>query len=345
MPLRSTIAVDVMGGDFGPRVTLPAVSRFSSQYPDSRFILCGNESVISDYLVAEPELSARIEVVVSSNDVAMADKPSVAIRTKRESSSMALALKQVASGRADAVVSAGNTGALMAMGCMVLDRLHAVDRPAITTTIPTRKGQCMLLDLGANLDASPKHLCQYAVMGAAIAKARGLQGLPKIALLNVGEEAGKGGQSLQKASQWISLQNNLEYCGFVEGDSMFSGDYDVVVCNGFVGNVALKTGEGVAQLIVDSLRDHLASRWYTKALAALLMPALKQWGKRFEPAIYNGAIFAGLKGNVVKSHGAASDTAFFNALSYAARLTQLKLPEKLQAALVESDRVTPFDEQ
>ncbi|WP_110185542.1 phosphate acyltransferase PlsX [Pokkaliibacter plantistimulans] len=336
MPLRTTIAVDVMGGDFGPRVTLPAIFKFLSSQPDVDVRLYGAQDVLLPFVQKHKSLAARISVAFSQSDIAMSDKPSQVLRSKRDSS-MAIGLRALSEGEVDAMVSAGNTGALMAMACTILGRLEGVDRPAIATTLPTRKGQCLLIDLGANLEATSRHLYSYAIMGSVLAALMTGRADPGIALLNVGEEPVKGSGVVQAAAEILANDKRLRFIGFVEGDGMFEGRADVVVCNGFVGNVALKTGEGVARLIVDSLSEYLKAHWYSRLLATMLMPSLRAWGKRFEPAIYNGAVLAGVNGCVVKSHGGASEAAFLNALNYAAMLTRLKLPARLQEALVDSD--------
>ncbi len=303
-----------MSGDFGPRIAVPAALDFIDANADVTLILVGDPLQIQPLLTL-PE-SGRLRVEAAASVVSMTDKPSFALR-KRRDSSMAGAIRLVATGEADACVSAGNTGALVAMGRYQLHTRPGIDRPAITTTIPTRTGHCYMLDLGANVDCSAEHLFQFALMGSALSEAvDGLQA-PRVALLNVGEEEIKGNEQVRLASQLLQQYAPLNYIGYIEGNDIYSGKADVVVCDGFVGNVALKSSEGLARFIAQQLQQSFARSWYRRVIAVLAKPVLKQLWRQLDPSDRNGASLLGLQGIVVKSHGSATRECFGHAIGQA----------------------------
>ncbi|MDY0065903.1 MAG: phosphate acyltransferase PlsX [Steroidobacteraceae bacterium] len=304
------IAVDAMGGDFGPRVTVPAVLDVLQREHDLRIVLVGVGAQIRPLLGRAP--SDRLAVREATQVVTMDEKPQDALRKKKDSS-MRVAIDLVKSGAAHACVSAGNTGALMATGRFVLRTIEGVDRPAIISRIRAKRGHTHMLDLGANSQCSAQHLLQFAVMGSVVAS--DMHGIerPRIGLLNIGEEESKGDSVVQEAARLLSA-SSLNYIGFVEGDDIFSGDVDVVVTDGFTGNVALKTMEGLANMLVETLRSEYTRNplRYLGALAS--WPVLRSLRREFDPRTYNGASMVGLNGVVVKSHGGADSVSFANAI-------------------------------
>ncbi|MGD8309364.1 MAG: phosphate acyltransferase PlsX [Chromatiales bacterium] len=309
-----TIALDAMGGDFGPEVVVPAALRFLERDPDTRLILVGQEDAVGRHLQAG-EGSDRLLFRPASQAVGMDELPSKALRNKKDSS-MRVAIDLVKQGEADAAVSAGNTGALMATARFVLKMLPSVDRPAIITAIPSVHGQTWVLDLGANVDCTAEHLFQFAVMGAELVSA--VDGLrrPKVGLLNIGQEEIKGNEQVKRAHDLLSA-SSLNYAGYVEGDAIYLGDVDVVVCDGFVGNVALKTSEGVAKMVRHFLERGFRRNVYTRISALWAMPVIRQFRRMMDPRRYNGASLLGLRGIVIKSHGGADVLAFENAIRIA----------------------------
>jgi glycerol-3-phosphate acyltransferase PlsX len=303
-----------MSGDFGPRVAVPAALDFVHAHADVSLILVGDPLQIQP-LLTTPK-SDRLRVEAATSVVTMADKPSFALR-KRRDSSMALAIRLVASGEADACVSAGNTGALMAMGHYQLHMHPGIDRPAITTAIPTRTGHCYMLDLGANVDCSAEHLFQFALMGSALAEAVDGLPAPRVALLNVGEEENKGNEQVKLASRLLQEHAQLNYIGYIEGNDIYTGKADVVVCDGFVGNVALKSSEGLARFIAQQLQRSFSGSWYRRLVGLLARPVLKQLRQQLDPSGRNGASLLGLQGIVVKSHGSATRECFGYAIEQA----------------------------
>ena len=314
MASRTRIAIDCMGGDLGLRTTLPAAARSLHLFPDISLLLIGDEADIrsqSSHLDAD-----RVDVLHAPEVVSMHDKPSTALR-KKSQSSMRLAIDALHAGKVDAVVSGGNTGALMAMGCYVLGTLAGIDRPAICSALPTRRGHCHLLDLGANIDSSAENLYQFACMAAALVSAIDNNPNPKVALLNIGEEAGKGNEQVQQAANLIAADKALNYVGFIEGDDLFSGVADIVVCDGFVGNVALKVCEGTASHIASVVKAQFGRNLLSRIAAWVAMPVLKSVYQILDPQRYNGATFLGLPGVVVKSHGNSSVDSFVQAIAKA----------------------------
>lgn len=312
MPLPVHIAIDAMGGDSGPRPCVFGALEFLRQFPSVRLTLVGDEHQLKSLI---PKTATQIAVLPATDPVAMSDRPGHALRQKRQSS-MALAVQMVAEGQAQACVSAGNTGALMAFGLHLLGTMAGIERPAICKPMPTKTGVCWVLDLGANLECSAENLRQFALMGAALARLHGVEA-PRVALLNVGSEAQKGRELQQEAAHLVKQLAGIRFCGFAEGGDIYRGLADVVVCDGFTGNVLLKASEGVAELLQGSLRDALQKGFWGRFLGLLARPALRAWGRAYSPARLNGASFLGLRGVVVKSHGAASQAAFCAALMVA----------------------------
>ena len=303
-----------MGGDHGPRVTLAACRRFLDSHPDARLLLVGLPEALKDFT------HARASVVPASEVVGMDDPIEVALRRKKQSS-MRIAIEQVHSGAAQAVVSAGNTGALMAIARYVLKTLDGIDRPAIASQLPNDKGGATtVLDLGANVDCSAEHLLQFAVMGSALVAALGGAAQPTVGLLNIGEEAIKGSEVIKRAGELLraaGAAGTINFYGNVEGNDIFKGTADIVVCDGFVGNVALKASEGVASMIVGGLKQEFKRNLFTKLAALIAYPVLAALMKRMDYRRYNGAALLGLRGLVFKSHGSADELAFELALARA----------------------------
>jgi phosphate acyltransferase len=336
------VSVDCMGGDHGLSVTLPASAEFLTRHPKARLILVGQQPAVDTEvgrLVARANSQfavlkdpARVSVVHADQVVGMDDPPAVALKSKRQSS-MRHAFQAVADGQADAAVSAGNTGALMAISRYVLKTLDGIDRPAIATAIPNRQGgSTLMLDLGANVDCGPEHLFQFAVMGAALVSVTQNNPSPSVALLNVGEEAIKGNEVVKQAADLLRA-SGLRFTGNVEGNDVYKGGTDVVVCDGFVGNVALKTSEGVAQMLGAFLREEFKRNWATKLAAVVASPVLRAFADRVDPRRYNGAVLLGLRGVVVKSHGSADAYAFRHALERAADAAEHGLVARISGAL------------
>ena len=327
-----TIALDAMGGDHGPEVVVAAAVRALADDGGMRLVLVGDEGVLRGLLARHrvPD-AARLELRHASQQVAMDELPSRALRTKKDSS-MRRAIDMVKAGEADAAVSAGNTGALMAIARFVLKTLPGVDRPAIITAIPAARGHTHVLDLGANVDCTSDQLFQFAVMGAVLAEAVDGVTRPRVALLNIGEEEIKGNDSIKEAARLLEA-STLNYVGFVEADDIFLGDADVVVCDGFTGNVALKASEGTAKLISRFLREAFARNPLTRLAGACAAPVLKALARRIDPRRYNGASFLGLNGTVIKSHGAADALAFANAIRIARVEVEKAVPERISARI------------
>jgi glycerol-3-phosphate acyltransferase PlsX len=302
-----------MGGDHGLVVTLPASLAFLRHEADAYLLLVGRQAEIDAGLAGAGELRQRIEVVHADEVVGMDDPPAQALRGKRNSS-MRLAINQVKDGRADAAISAGNTGALMAISRFVLKTLDGIDRPAIASALPNQTGgTTTMLDLGANVDSSAEHLLQFAVLGAALVSALEEKERPTIGLLNIGEEVIKGNEVVKQAAELLRA-SPLNFLGNVEGNDIYKGTTDVVVCDGFVGNVALKTSEGLAQMLAGMIREEFTRGLLSKALAALAYPVLSRFKKRVDHRRYNGAALLGLRGIVIKSHGSADAYAFEHAI-------------------------------
>lgn len=315
------IAVDAMGGDFGPSVTVPASLAFLDNHPEVSVLLVGQPNVLAvqsqfSRLQAHP----RCQIVAASEVVTMDDPIEVALRRKKDSS-MRVAIAQVKDGAAQAAVSAGNTGALMAIARYVLKTLDGIDRPAIATQLPNAAGGATtVLDLGANVDCTEDHLFQFAVMGSALVAAIANKASPSVGLLNIGEEAIKGSETIKKAGELLrsaSKTGDLNFYGNVEGNDIFKGVVDIVVCDGFVGNVALKASEGLASMIGGFIKAEFSRNIFTKMAAIVAYPVLNAFKNRVDHRRYNGAALLGLRGLVFKSHGSADAFAFERALNRA----------------------------
>ena len=299
-----TIALDCMGGDHGIRVTVPAALDFLQRESDVAIILVGLADPIERELRRLGASSSdRLQVKAASEVVAMDDAPAQALRGKRNSS-MRVAADLVKDGTADACVSAGNTGALMAISRFVLKMLPGIERPAIASFLPTLKGRVCVLDLGANVDCTAEHLLQFAVMGTCLVSAVEGHDRPRVGLLNIGEEEIKGNDVVKDAGELLRA-SDLNFQGNVEGTDIYMGTTDVIVCDGFVGNVALKTSEGLAQMLAQYLREEFGRNVFTKFCGLLALPVINHFRKRVDPRRYNGASLLGLRGIVVKSHGGA----------------------------------------
>jgi len=309
-----TVAIDCMGGDHGPSITVRAAIDFVRKHEDVRAILVGLEDKIRPFL--ENQSAGRISVRHASEVVAMDEPPAMALRSKKDSS-MRVAINLVKEGEADACVSAGNTGALMAISRFVLKMLPGIDRPAICAILPTAKGHSHVLDLGANVDCTPEHLLQFGIMGASLVSAIEHKDRPTVGILNIGSEDIKGNDVVKRAAELLK-ESGLNFVGNVEGDGIYKGQAEVIVCDGFVGNVALKASEGLAQMLASFLRQEFSRNLLTKIVALIAMPVLKNFKKRVDHRRYNGATLIGLKGIVVKSHGSADVFSFTNALERAA---------------------------
>lgn len=308
------IAIDCMGGDHGLPVTIPGALAFADHVTDAEIILVGREDEIGEALRrVNRSPGGRISVRHASEVVSMDEPVSQALRRKRDSS-MRIAIEMVRDGHADACVSAGNTGALMAISRFVLNMVEGIDRPAIAAPLPNQAGgQTMMLDLGANVDCEPAHLLQFAVMGAALVSALDGTERPRIGLLNVGEEAIKGNEVVKQAGELLRA-SGLNFHGNVEGDDIYRGTVDVIVCDGFVGNVALKTSEGLAQMLAGFIREEFTRGPLAKAMAVLAYPVLTRFKRRVDHRRYNGASLVGLRGIVIKSHGSSDAYAFEQAI-------------------------------
>ncbi len=323
-----------MGGDHGPRVVVPAAVEAIATYPNLQLILVGNRGLLEEQLKSHGGLqNPRLIIRETSQVVAMSDPPAIALRQKRDSS-MRVAINLVKEGVAEACVSAGNTGALMAIARFVLKMLPGVDRPAIIYSLPSMKGHVQVLDLGANVHCEAHDLFQFAVMGSVLATAVDNNPKPTVGLLNVGSEAIKGNIQVKRAAELLKANTlGLNYIGYVEGDDIYKGTADVVVCDGFVGNVALKASEGLAKMILKIAKEEFTQSWYGKCAALFASPILRSLNKRLDPSRYNGASLLGLRGIVIKSHGNAEHKAFGMAIRVAMLEVEKNVPEKIQNQL------------
>lgn len=321
-----------MGGDFGPEVTVPAARKALQTYKDIQLVLVGDESKLNP-LVDQLQLQSesRLSIQHASQVVEMDESPAVAMKKKKDSS-MRIAINLVKQGDADACISAGNTGALMATAKFVLKTIPGISRPAICTSLPTSKGHTHMLDLGANIDCTAEHLLQFAVMGSVLAQSVDDNPNPSIGLLNIGSEAIKGNDTVKKANLLIS-ETSLNYAGFVEGDDIYTGKVDVVVADGFVGNVSLKTAEGLASMVNSVLKSAFKKNILTKLAALIAMPVLNSVRNTLDPRRYNGASFLGLNGIVIKSHGSADVDSFFNAIKIASIEIDKSVPQRITSEI------------
>ncbi len=334
------LALDAMSGDHGHRIVVEAALRSLDQHRRLSLILVGDETLLRKALATHRHVEdPRLLIHHASEVVAMDEAPSKALRGKKDSS-MRVAIDLVKQKRAQAAVSAGNTGALMAIAKFVLKTLPGIDRPAIISPLPTVKGATHVLDLGANASCSAEQLFQFAVMGSALVTA--LNGIkqPRVALLNIGEEEIKGNDTIKQAATLISA-STLNYAGFIEGDGIFLHPADVVVCDGFVGNVALKAGEGVAKLVGHFMREEFTRNAGTKLIGLIARSVLRSLAHRMDPRRYNGASLVGLNGTVIKSHGGADALAFSNAISVAMRAVEHDVPARITSLLAEALNARP----
>jgi phosphate acyltransferase len=312
-----TVAIDAMGGDHGVSVTVAAALSYLKHTLDTKIILVGDRDAVERTLAASGRFeSQRVSIQLATEVVAMDEAPALAIRKKKDSS-MRIAVNLVKEGRADACVSAGNTGALMAISSFVLKTLPGIERPAIAATLPTYTGQTLVLDLGANVNCSAQQLLQFGVMGAMLATAVDGKDRPTVGLLNIGAEAIKGNDVVKEAADLLR-GSHLNFYGNVEGDDIFKGTVDVVVCDGFTGNVLLKSTEGLARIMGTFLREEFSRNLLTKLSSIVAIPVIKAFRRRVDPRQYNGATLVGLRGIVVKSHGSADVFAFETAIGRAA---------------------------
>lgn len=325
-----TIAIDAMGGDHGPRVTIPAAIACLEKFPDLQIHLYGQRAKIDPYL-NQVTASTRLKVFHAEEVVACGERPSAALRKRQ--SSMRLALESVRDGHSSGFVSAGNTGALVTLGRYVLKTLLGIDRPALIAKIPNSRGHSFMLDLGANVECDTENLLQFAAMGTTLSKILDGNKRPKVALLNIGSEEIKGNEEIRLANSLFKDIEGINYIGYVEGDDIYKGLADVIVCNGFVGNIALKTSEGLIQYIADVIRQGFKKNILTRVLGFLALPVLEKLKEGFKPDIQNGGILLGVQGVVVKSHGKSTSEPFQNAIATAYVLAKKQLLEKVTEEL------------
>ena len=326
------IALDAMGGDNAPAAVVEGTLQACKRNPNVEFILVGLKDEIQQELDRLAYAGDKIHVHPASQVVGMGEKPAIALRKKKDSS-MRVGCNLVKTGDADAMVSAGNSGALMATARFVLKMLPGIDRPAMAANLPSVTGPTLMLDLGANVDCNADNLCQFAVMGEVYASAVEGRKNPRIGLLNIGEEAVKGNEVVKEAGDRLKNEMGEGYIGNIEADDIFLTNVDVVVCDGFVGNVSLKTTEGVAKMMVHFLKESFAKTLISKLRYLIARPALKQFRDHFDPRSYNGAMLLGLNGVVVKSHGGADSFAFAHAIQTAVELVAGGVNEKIQKNL------------
>ncbi len=325
-----TIALDAMGGDHGPSVVIPAAALALVRHPDMRFILVGDETEITAALNDHAELAAKSDILHTDVAIAMDAKPSQALRRGRWKSSMWLAIQAVRDGQAHAIVSAGNTGALMAMSKFCLKTVKGIDRPAIAAIWPTVDAECIVLDVGANVGADTRQLVEFGLMGAAMARALLGMEKPSIGLLNIGVEEVKGVEQIREAAAVLkSAPLPICYHGFIEGDDIGHGTVDVVVTDGYTGNIALKTAEGTAKQIAEYLRAAMGQSFLSRLGALLAQGAFRALKEKMDPRQLNGGIFLGLNGIVVKSHGGTDATGFASAVDLAYEMASSGVVKRL----------------
>jgi glycerol-3-phosphate acyltransferase PlsX len=339
MSSKVRIALDAMGGDHGPSVVIPGAAEALARHADIEFLLFGDQSVIAPLLDAHPALKDCARIVHTDVAVTMDDKPSQALRRTRRASSMWMAIESVKNGEADVVVSAGNTGALMAMSTICLRTMAGVDRPAIAAMWPTLRGRSIVLDVGATIGADAQHLVDLAIMGSAMARIVLAISCPTVGLLNVGVEEIKGIEEVKAAGRTLreGQIGGLDYKGFVEGDDIGKGTVDVVVTEGFTGNIALKTAEGTAKQLAEVLREGMSSSLLTKIGYLFARSAFRSLKEKMDPRNVNGGVFLGLDGIVIKSHGGTDATGFGNAIGIGFDMVRHELLGKIRTSLAESD--------
>lgn len=324
-----------MGGDHGPHPIVCAALQLLSSTPAIYIVLVGDEQQISPLInSSNKDILDRLEIIHTSDVVSMSDKPSVVLRRKQQSS-MWVALDLVKEKKVDACVSAGNTGALMAMSKYLLKTFPGIERPAICKPVPSAKGQCFLLDLGANINCTAEQLVQFAFMGSVLATVTDSNSFPSVGLLNIGEEHIKGLEQIRVAADKLNNNDKINYVGFVEGNDIFTGNIDVIVCDGFVGNIALKVSEGAAKFLVGNIKQTFTQNWYGRLAGLITSPVLSGWFEKYNPARLNGACFLGLQGTVIKSHGDADTLGFYHALLMAVDHVTNQIPEKINSQFEE----------
>ena len=329
MPESISIALDVMSGDNGPSPALTGALKSLKKLPDLKITLVGDEKDIEPFLTKiDLSISDRIKVTHTDEYIKMDEDILTAIRNKKKSS-MRIAIDKVKNKEAHACVSAGNTGALMSLSKIILKTIHGIDRPAICTSLPTKKNFMQVLDLGANIECNAGNLFQFAVMGSSVVQSLEISKNPRVGLLNIGSEDFKGKDEIKLAAEMLN-DSNINYVGFVEGNGMFSGDYDVIVTDGFTGNIALKSIEGVAGMIKYFIKSEFQKNIYNKFSAILSLPVMKGVKKKMDPRVYNGASFLGLNGIVVKSHGSADGFSYSNAIQTAYYESKNNLLDKIK---------------
>jgi glycerol-3-phosphate acyltransferase PlsX len=337
-----TVAIDVMGGDHGPHVTIPAAIKCLARDDTLNIILVGSQDAIEAELKARhAKPGPRLRIRHASEVVAMDESPALALRNKKDSS-MRVAIDLVKSGEADACVSAGNTGALMATARFVLKTLPGIDRPAIATFMPSLKGPVLMLDLGANVDCTAEHLFQFALMGSMLAAVVNHKDRPTVGLLNIGEEEIKGNEVVKRAAELIRASHLINFYGNVEGDDIYKGTTEVVVCDGFVGNVSLKSAEGLAKMISTLLRQEFRRNLLTKLAGLIALPVMSAFKRQVDPRRFNGATLLGLRGVVVKSHGGADRFAFEHAVEAAVEEVQGNVLKRISDQL---HQLNPVEQQ
>jgi glycerol-3-phosphate acyltransferase PlsX len=341
-----TLAIDAMGGDHGPHVTIPAALQALKDDDQLSIVLVGlTQAIEAELKSRKANIGPRLRIHHASEVVAMDEQPQSALKNKKNSS-MRLAINLVKNGEASACVSAGNTGALMATARFVLKTLPGIDRPAIAGIFPSQKGKTYILDLGANADCTPEQLLQFAVMGSMLVSCVEHKPNPTVGLLNIGSEDIKGNEVVKQTGELLR-QSHLNFYGNVEGNDIFKSTTDVVVCDGFVGNVTLKASEGLAQMMGRFLSQEFKRNWLTKLMGLVAMPVLKAFKNRMDPRNYNGASFLGLRGIVVKSHGGADKVAFLNAIHTAIKESRSgvlkRITEQLEVEHLQSQQVAVAD--
>jgi glycerol-3-phosphate acyltransferase PlsX len=323
-----TIALDAMGGDHGPAVVVPAALDSLAKNDALRLVLVGDTSILQEHLVGvEGRFGDRLQLRHASQVVEMDDLPSKALRSKKDSS-MRVAINMVKEESAAACVSAGNTGALMAIAKFVLKTIPGIDRPAIIAAVPSMEGHTHVLDLGANVDCTAEHLYQFAVMGYELVRAVEDNPHPRVGLLNIGEEEIKGNEQVKRAAVLLG-NSHVNFVGFVEGDDLYKGSVDIVVTDGFVGNVALKTSEGLAKMITHFIKREFNENWLTRLAGLVALPVLNSFRRKIDPRQYNGASLLGLRGIVIKSHGNADRVSFANAIAIAVKEVEKAVPQRI----------------
>ena len=320
-----------MSGDLGPRVAISASQKFVAQFPDVELSLVGNEAQLRSFLPKFKKLHERITLIHAADVISMGDDPLLALRQKKDSS-MWVALDILRNDGADACVSAGNTGALLAIAKFLIKTFPTIERPAICKSMPVDVGNTYLLDLGANINCPPEHLHQFALMGSVLARVSSDK-VPRVALLNIGTEHQKGTDVLKLTQSLLQHDERINYVGFVEASSIFTGAVDVIVCDGFHGNIALKASEGTARFITNRISKIVKQNFSNKMLSLLVLPLLKRVQRELDPSAYNGASFLGLQKTVIKSHGGADTKAFVHALIVAREQVIQQVPARIQHLL------------